>query len=111
MSVDYALVLSERYAGKEWATFGEDYNGIQWRDESPKPSQEELDAAWPDVRLEVAMRQVRAERNAQLAACDWTQLPDAPVDPQPWIAYRQELRDFPSVCDPLNPQWPLPPNE
>lgn len=111
MSVDYALVLSTLYAGKEWSTFGEDYAGIDWRDSSPKPSQTELEDAWPDVRLTFAMGEVRRERNTRLAACDWTQLPDAPVDSQVWATYRQQLRDFPSVCDPLNPQWPSPPNE
>jgi len=36
---------------------------------------------------------VRSERNQRLAACDWTQLSDAPVDATAWAAYRQELRD------------------
>lgn len=36
---------------------------------------------------------VRAERNQRLSACDWTQLPDAPVDRDVWAAYRQALRD------------------
>ena len=36
---------------------------------------------------------IRAERNARLAASDWTQLPDAPVDAAAWATYRQALRD------------------
>ena len=39
---------------------------------------------------------VRAERNAKLAASDWTQLEDAPVDKAAWAAYRQALRDIPT---------------
>lgn len=38
----------------------------------------------------------RAERNRMLAATDWTQLPDAPLDDAQraaWSAYRQSLRD------------------
>lgn len=41
-------------------------------------------------------RNVRAERNAKLSACDWTQLSDAPLSAdqkQAWGAYRQALRD------------------
>lgn len=38
--------------------------------------------------------QIRLWRNAQLAATDWTQLPDAPVDAAAWAAYRQALRDI-----------------
>lgn len=40
----------------------------------------------------------RAERNARLSDCDWTQLADAPLSAegrQAWAAYRQALRDVP----------------
>jgi hypothetical protein len=50
---------------------------------------------------------VRAERNARLAACDWTQLADAPVDSLVWANYRQTLRDVPSLDGfPWTFQWP-----
>ena len=39
-------------------------------------------------------------RNRLLAASDWTQLPDAPVDKTAWAIYRQNLRDFPSTWTP-----------
>lgn len=60
---------------------------------------------------EVATRwaMVRADRNAFLAACDWTQLPDAPVDATAWAAYRQALRDITDQPDPFNIVWPEPP--
>lgn len=38
-------------------------------------------------------KSVRADRNKRLTDCDWTQLPDAPVDHAAWAVYRQELRD------------------
>ncbi len=54
--------------------------------------------------------ELRAERDARLAACDWTQLRDAPVDATAWAAYRQALRDLPELtADPANPVWPEPP--
>jgi hypothetical protein len=40
---------------------------------------------------------LRAERDARLAACDWTQLPDSPVDKSAWASYRQALRDIPQA--------------
>lgn len=52
---------------------------------------------------------IRAERNAKLAACDWTQLPDAPVDAAVWATYRQALRDITQQADPFNITWPTPP--
>lgn len=38
---------------------------------------------------------VRAWRNRELAACDFTQLPDSPVIQGDWAVYRQQLRDLP----------------
>lgn len=52
---------------------------------------------------------IRAERNRKLADCDWTQLPDAPVDAAAWATYRQELRDITTQTDPFNITWPTEP--
>lgn len=53
---------------------------------------------------------LRSERHARLAATDWTQVADAPVDHTAWAAYRQALRDLPAnTTDPRNPVWPVPP--
>lgn len=41
-----------------------------------------------------AAKGVREERTKKLAACDWTQLADAPVDSLAWSNYRQQLRDL-----------------
>lgn len=43
---------------------------------------------------------MRNHRDRLLAASDWTQLPDAPVDRQAWADYRQALRDFPATWTP-----------
>ena len=40
---------------------------------------------------------MRYYRNRLLAASDWTQAADAPVDSQAWAVYRQALRDFPAT--------------
>lgn len=72
--------------------------------------QREKDAA-EAPRLQAA--QVRAQRNARLAACDWTQMPDAPLTDEQraaWTLYRQQLRDMPAeMADPFRPPWPTPP--
>ena len=61
--------------------------------------------------IESFYRQFRNERNALLAASDWTQTPDAPVDAKAWAKYRQELRDLPATIeDPTTTiVWPTPP--
>ena len=57
---------------------------------------------------------VRSERNGRLAACDWTDLPNAPLTAEKaaeWQTYRQELRDYPAQSDRVStlPEWPTPP--
>jgi hypothetical protein len=61
-------------------------------------------------RLEQKEVEVRRQRNGLLSACDWTQLPDSPVDHEVWAIYRQELRDVPDQEGfPWDVIWPEPP--
>ena len=60
--------------------------------------------------IAMAWRTLKSRRMFLLSACDWTQVPDAPVDRAAWAAYRQALRDLPAnTDDPRNPQWPSTP--
>jgi len=55
---------------------------------------------------------VRSQRDNLLTSCDWTQLPDVPLDAptkEAWALYRQELRDVTSQSDPYNIVWPVAP--
>ena len=62
------------------------------------------------ARNEAQASSVRSERDQLLTNCDWTQLPDSPVDPLPWRTYRQELRDVPEQSGfPWAVVWPLAP--
>jgi hypothetical protein len=52
----------------------------------------------------------RQQRNALLAASDWTQVADAPVDQAAWAVYRQALRDITSQeTFPSEGTWPVAP--
>ncbi len=62
-----------------------------------------------------AWTQLRTERNARLAASDWTALSDAHLSQDKkdaWFAYRQALRDLPdevtitSPADLVSVEWP-----
>lgn len=53
---------------------------------------------------------MRVQRDRLLAASDWTQTADAPVDKTAWAAYRQALRDFPATWEPgPDADFPNPP--
>lgn len=49
---DYAAVLAANYPGSQWTLDGDDYSGLTWLSDTPKPTQAELDAAWPQVSYE-----------------------------------------------------------
>ena len=72
--------------------------------------QSEIDAA----KAETDWRILRGERNALLAATDWTQAVDAPLTDAKkaeWATYRSALRSLPdNTTDPANPTWPSKPS-
>jgi hypothetical protein len=47
---DYAAVLVANYPGAEWTITDNDYATLVMHDNTPKPTQAELDAAWPAVQ-------------------------------------------------------------
>lgn len=55
----------------------------------------------------------RASRDMLLTRCDWTQIPDAPLDElarTAWATYRQALRDITATfATPAAVVWPDPP--
>lgn len=50
MSVNYKEVLVANYAGAEWTLRANDYDTLVWLSDTPKPTQADLDAAWPAVQ-------------------------------------------------------------
>ena len=67
--------------------------------------------AWV-LDTESAWGEVRRARDARLTKCDWTTLPDVPLNEAQrtaWAAYRQALRDITEQPDPLAIKWPDPP--
>jgi len=55
--------------------------------------------------------QIRSQRNALMAASDYTQMPDYNASNKAaWATYRQALRDLPQTqTDPANITWPTKP--
>ena len=59
---DYAIVLTRRYAGNEWTLNGDNYSGLTWLSDTPKPTKAKLDGLWAEVQQEIA-----DEANAKIA--------------------------------------------
>jgi len=60
--IDYAAVLTANYAGSQWSLNNNDYATLQWFSDTPKPTQAELDAAWPQVNYDNQYAAVEAAR-------------------------------------------------
>lgn len=63
--IDYSAILSSKYPGTIWTLNGTDYSGLTWLDESPQPTQEELDALWPQVDYENQCEVISNTRHKQ----------------------------------------------
>ena len=66
---DYAAVLSENYPDSQWTLNGDDYDGLTWLSDTPKPSKAELDAAWPAVQ-QARADAIAAKEAAKQSAID-----------------------------------------
>jgi|688.fasta_scaffold1882114_2 hypothetical protein len=52
--INYAAILSRRYAGKEWTLNGDEYTGLTWLSDDAKPTKATLDGLWASVQQEIA---------------------------------------------------------
>jgi len=76
--IDYTLILSVNYPTAQWTLDGDSYDGLDWLDSSPKPTQAELDALWESTKAAVAAKaqaaiDTRASALAKLAKLGLTQ--------------------------------------
>jgi len=66
-----------------------------------------------EEKVEAEASAIRAERDRLLAASDWSQLADCPLDVEgkaAWLEYRQGLRDVPQQAGfPGAVEWPVEP--
>lgn len=124
---DYSFILSLVYPGAEWTLFdSSNFESLDWgtNNTAPKPSYEELMAAFDLAKPQEAMRLLREKRNSLLQESDVYVLPDFPhpdeATKQAWLTYRQQLRDFPENSSPqltlsleldeTSVTWPIPPH-
>jgi len=76
--IDYTQILFINYPNTKWSLNGNSYEGLNWLDSSPKPSQAELDALWQSTQTVItdkaqAIIDTKASALAKLAALGLTQ--------------------------------------
>jgi len=68
MTPDYVAVLTSIRPDAQWQLVGNDYAGLTWLDDSPKPTKKTLDDAWPQVQYDNEVARIEAERRARYQA-------------------------------------------
>jgi len=94
--VDIAKVLTRRYAGSEWTLDGDDYTGLTWLSDTPKPTKKALEALWAQVEYETAYARVEQARQAQYQATTdpmFFEFQRGDVTEQAWLDAVQAVKD------------------
>lgn len=63
--MDIPKILASKFSGSEWFHNGDDYEGLTWLSDSPKPTEAQLIALWPEV--EFASEYARVEQARAVA--------------------------------------------
>jgi hypothetical protein len=117
--IDYSLILTTNYIDKQWSLSGDSYDGLEWFSDTPKPTQEELDALWPSTVEAQAKIDCKNQAVSILNATDWTSIGDVGnpqmsnpylVNQAAFISYRSQIRAL-AVNPVENPVWPTAPTE
>lgn len=117
--INYVQILILNYPGAEWVLTGADYSGLNWIDNTPKPTQQELDALWPSTQEELAKQDCKKKAQEFLYATDWTTIADVadPTKSNPYLVnqdeftvYRSTVRGY-AVNPVVDPVWPTIPTE
>lgn len=78
--------------------------------EAEETARDAEEAAWANGANDRAAVQVREERDAKLAACDWMANSDVTMSDE-WRTYRTALRDVPAQAGfPNSINWPVEPS-
>jgi hypothetical protein len=60
--MDISLILTTNYKGSEWSLDGEDYAGLTWLSDTPKPTKSALEKQWAQVQYDTEIEAVNAQR-------------------------------------------------
>ena len=94
--MDITQILASKYAGAEWTLSGDDYNGLTWLSDTPKPTKKALEALWPEVQHETAYARVEQARLTEYQATTdplFFEFQRGDVTEQAWLDAVQAVKD------------------
>jgi len=89
-------ILTYRFPGAVWVMNGDKYDGLDWLDKSPKPTEAELEALWPEVeyqRAYAAVEQARAVAYRETSDPIFFQYQRGDATEQEWLDAVQAVKD------------------
>lgn len=102
--MDIVTILLRRFEGSHWTLDGDDYAGLTWLSDTPKPTKKTLESLWPEVQYEFAYEQVeQARQSAYQASADplFFQYQRGTATEQEWLDAVQAVKDaHPYPVDP-----------
>ena len=67
--IDYPAILTRHYPNTEWTLNGDEYDGLTWLSDTPKPTKAELDGKWQaTLDMIAAEHQDRLDKKASALA-------------------------------------------
>ena len=66
--MDIPLIIQKRFNGSKFYIDGEDYSGLTWLSDSPKPTEQELQDLWSKVKVEIENDKIRYFRQVAYAS-------------------------------------------
>ena len=94
--MDITQILTSRYAGAEWTLSGDDYTGLTWLSDTPKPTKKALEALWAEVQYETAYARVEQARQTEYQATTdplFFRFQRGDVTEQAWLDAVQAVKD------------------
>jgi len=94
--MDITQIIASKYPGSECAVDGDDYSGLTWLSDTPKPTKKALEALWPTVQYENAYAEVEQARQAEYQATTdplFFEFQRGDVTEQAWLDAVQAVKD------------------
>jgi len=96
--IDYSIILSNLYLKEKWGIRNsQDYNTLEWLDESPKPTKEELDSQWEETLSIIAKNNCKSKAQILLNESDFADLYSVRnklENIEEWDTYRAIIREI-----------------
>ena len=109
--IDYSLILSIKYTNKSYVLVGNNYEGLEWYDNDPKPTKEELDFQWEEVQSIIKKQNCKTKAKQLLINTDWSAFLDIQNELDNYnefATYRNQVRNL--YLNPIeNPVFPIEP--